>query len=240
MNLLNQKFNFLKVIEKTPQRDQRGGIIWKCQCDCGNETFCSTVDLRSGHKKSCGCLQRKVASELGKKNLIDLTNQTFGLLKVNKKAYSKKTPNGSTQIYWECECSCGNKIIVRGESLKTGNTKSCGCVKSFGEQKISEILRKNNIQFEKEKIFQGSLFRYDFYVNDNYIIEYDGKQHFQDFSWGSNLCSKEQSQKRDKEKNEYCFQNNIPIIRIPYTHYLNLELKDLLLETSNFIITNEN
>jgi hypothetical protein len=66
-------------------------------------------------------------------------------LKVNKKAYSKKTSNGSTQIYWECECSCGNKIIVRGESLKTGNTKSCGCVKSFGEQKISEILRKNNI-----------------------------------------------------------------------------------------------
>lgn len=37
-------------------------------------------------------------------------------------------------------------------------------------------------------------------------------------------------------KNEYCFKNNIPIIRIPYTHYSELELKDLLLETSQFII----
>ena len=42
----------------------------------------------------------------------------------------------------------------------------------------------------------------------------------------------------DKEKNKYCFDNNITLIRIPYTHYNNLYLDDLL-ENSQFIIKKE-
>ena len=38
----------------------------------------------------------------------------------------------------------------------------------------------------------------------------------------------------DTYKNRWCKDNNIPIIRIPYTHLDNLELSDLLLETSPF------
>lgn len=43
---------------------------------------------------------------------------------------------------------------------------------------------------------------------------------------------------RDKEKNKYCFNNNITLIRIPYTHYNSLCLNDLL-ENSQFIIKKE-
>lgn len=68
------------------------------------------------------------------------------------------------------------------------------------------------------------------------MIEYDGKQHFQDYNWGNESHSLVDSQQRDKEKNEFCWKNNIPIIRIPYTHYNNLSIEDLLLETSNFIV----
>ena len=46
----------------------------------------------------------------------------------------------------------------------------------------------------------------------------------------------EKIKKYDKIKNDYCKKNNISLIRIPYTHYNELNIKDLLLETSNFII----
>ena len=41
-------------------------------------------------------------------------------------------------------------------------------------------------------------------------------------------------QQRDKIKNEYCVKKNIPLIRIPYTHYDDLCIEDLLLETTKF------
>lgn len=36
-------------------------------------------------------------------------------------------------------------------------------------------------------------------------------------------------------KNQYCIDNQIPIIRIPYTHFNDLCIEDLQLDTSNFI-----
>ena len=239
IDLTNQKFNKLTVIKETSQRNASGSILWECQCECGNKTLASGTELKRGHKKSCGCLQKEIIAAIGHKNLIDLTNKQFGKLKVIKIISTKKMPSGSTKIYWLCECDCGNTCIVEGNSLRTGNTKSCGCVKSFGEQKIAELLRQYGISFEKEKIFDyDTLYRYDFYVNNNYIIEYDGKQHFENYSWGSKEYSLDKSQIRDQEKNLYCFKNNIPIIRIPYTHYSKINIEDLLLETSQFKLKN--
>ena len=46
-------------------------------------------------------------------------------------------------------------------------------------------------------------------------------------------------QNRDHKKNQYCFNNNIPLIRIPYSHYDSLVLDDLKIETTNFLLTKE-
>lgn len=237
INLLGQRFNKLLVKEETNQRDRRGSVVWLCQCDCGNTTFASTNDLRTGHKQSCGCLNKEKAAILGKSNLKDLVGQKFGLLTVIAKDKTEKTLNGSTKIYWKCKCDCGNELIVRGNSLQSGNTKSCGCIKSFGEQRILQILQENQLRVEREKTFPDTSFRFDFFVENKYIIEYDGKQHFQDYCWGSEeYHSMKESQQRDLEKNKYCHNHKLPIIRIPYTHYVDLELKDLLLETSDFVV----
>jgi very-short-patch-repair endonuclease len=121
--------------------------------------------------------------------------------------------------------------------LRAGNIQSCGCLKSVGEEKISQLLTNNNISFIREKIFNDfKPYRYDFYVNDSYIIEYDGKQHFQDYSWGNEKHTIEETQMRDITRNNDCFKNNIPIIRIPYTHLNNLTLEELQLETRSFLI----
>lgn len=57
--------------------------------------------------------------------LIDLTGKKFGKLTVISKAESDKY--GATR--WLCECDCGNKKIVRGNGLKRGYVKSCGCIR---------------------------------------------------------------------------------------------------------------
>lgn len=55
--------------------------------------------------------------------LIDLTGQRFGRLVVIEKA----PRDGTHSTKWVCKCDCGNIAIVRGEYMKNGTTKSCGC-----------------------------------------------------------------------------------------------------------------
>ncbi len=54
----------------------------------------------------------------------DITGQHFGSLTVKARAPGM-SPQG--QAIWVCSCACGNETIVRGYSLRHGDTKSCGC-----------------------------------------------------------------------------------------------------------------
>ena len=57
---------------------------------------------------------------------IDLTGQRFGRLVAIKDAgYTKNHSR-----VWECKCDCGNTAFVKAESLKYGEIKSCGCLRS--------------------------------------------------------------------------------------------------------------
>ena len=57
--IIGEKFNKLTVLDKTDKRTKEGSIIYKCKCECGNITFATSRDLKSGHKKSCGCIKTK-------------------------------------------------------------------------------------------------------------------------------------------------------------------------------------
>ena len=78
--------------------------------------------------------------------------------------------------------------------------------------------------------------RFDFYVNNSYLIEYDGTTHYVPIGGWNNEKSVQNQQERDAIKNQWCKENNIPLIRIPYTHLKDLCIEDLLLETSQFIV----
>lgn len=165
---------------------------------------------------------------------IDMTNQIFGKWTVLYKT-DKRSANGG--IYWHCKCECGNEKDILGQSLRTGKSLSCGNHSNIskGNVKIAEILDENGIEYELEKKFatckDKTYLPFDFYVDNKYLIEYDGEQHFDKNS----IFDYEYTHRHDLIKSEWCKNNNISLIRIPYTHYDNLCIKDLLLETSNFI-----
>lgn len=54
----------------------------------------------------------------------DLKGQRFGKLTVLEISHRGK----DRKYFWKCRCDCGNEIVVAGSNLKTGNTKSCGCL----------------------------------------------------------------------------------------------------------------
>lgn len=76
-DLTGKKFGMLTVIKRTDDYIQENGrrrVMWLCRCDCGNEVIVYGDNLKCNKTKSCGCLQRQVASKrLKKYNKYDLS-----------------------------------------------------------------------------------------------------------------------------------------------------------------------
>ena len=239
-NLIGQKFNRLTVLEDTGKR-KNGSIIWLCQCDCGNLCEISGGSLTRTNRptRSCGCLKKETDKQ-PKGNVIDLVGQKFGHLTVIQRDGS----DNRGEAKWLCQCDCGNTqlISVLGSNLRSGHTQSCGCERrSHGEKEIAQLLQQNNIYFIQEykpfKFASGKWASFDFYIDNKYLLEYDGETHYKYNLHGwHNETQLLAQQERDAIKNKWCKDNNIPLIRIPYTHLKSLCIEDLLLETSKFII----
>ena len=52
--------------------------------------------------------------------------QVFGRLTVIRETEKRAFGN----VVYECRCQCGNITHVRGSELKSGNVKSCGCLRA--------------------------------------------------------------------------------------------------------------
>lgn len=64
-DLSGLRFGKLTVIEQAGH-DRYNKILWRCKCDCGNETITHGRDLVNGHCKSCGCLLNEKRREESK------------------------------------------------------------------------------------------------------------------------------------------------------------------------------
>jgi hypothetical protein len=61
------------------------------------------------------------------RKVIDLLGKQFGRLIVIAGLGTIGT-NPHKQAVWLVSCVCGNERLVRGDSLRLGRTKSCGCL----------------------------------------------------------------------------------------------------------------
>ena len=233
------RLTIIKLIDKTENGHNNRAL---CKCECGGFTETAINNLKNGHTKSCGCLQKEV---MGYSTSLDLrVGDRFGKLTVLEYIGT----NDRNRSKYKCICDCGATIETLGYLLTTGSTSSCGFLISKGEEKISELLTEYQILFDKQKTFDscrfedtGALARFDFYLPEkNYLIEFDGIQHFEyrkSATNGKTWNTKENyeyTKKHDNYKNQWSIDNNIPLIRIPYTKLPTLCIEDLMLETTKF------
>lgn len=194
---------------------------WHCICDCGKEVDVLGEELRKGSVVSCGCYNKERASETQFK---DETGNRYGKLTVI--SLVKRSP----KAIWLCQCDCGNTTEVSGIDLRSGNTKSCGCLVSYFEERIATLLEKNQIIFNRQKTFNNLLsnngykLKFDFAVyNKNFdligLIEYNGQQHYQPINFFGGEENLNRQIENDRKKEEYCKNNNIPLLILNKDNY---------------------
>ena len=119
-------------------------------------------------------------------------------------------------------------VFLQSPHLHLQGEGCSSCFSSKGENKIEIFLINNNIKYVKRKIFKDCIYKkelpFDFYLPEyNICIEYDGEQHFKEISV---FGGKERYQKQilyDEIKNNYCQNNLIQLIRIPYYNFNKIE-----------------
>jgi len=114
------------------------------------------------------------------------------------------------------------------------------CNSSKGEKKIEDFLLKNNLLFESQYRFNNCRnilplpFDFAIFNEENnliYLIEFDGRQHFEAIACWGGEDNFNYIKKNDEIKNTFCADNDISLIRIPYWNFNKIEeiLKDELI-----------
>ena len=247
IDLTGQDFGYWHVIKRA-ENGADGRARWLCLCTaCGKEKVVQGAHLRAGRSTNCGCVRME---KMRQASIKDETGKDYGYLHVERMAKKEEQPRQDKDgVWWVCTCThCGRKnVIVFGDYLRNGDTKSCGCINSMNESKICQMLNHLNISYKQQVTFKNlsstgrpcDLLMYDIGVYNQdqllYLIEYDGVQHFEH---GHFYDSYDITHKNDLLKNKYCFEHNIPLIRIPYN--ATYDLNDLKIETTRFLLTPKN
>lgn len=231
INLVGERFGSLVVLE----------MLWehrptkaRCVCDCGNTVIVSGADLRSGHTRSCGCLQKRAASEANTKDWEGIISP-YGV-----EFLRQDYKNSRGQWLWECRCGeCGNTFVALPAKVMNGHTTSCGCRRrSSKEELIESILKSRNIDYREQYRIPDCRASYtlpfDFAIFESgslrLLIEYDGKQHYIPVPHFGGEAGFKKRQERDAAKDAYCKANNITLLRLPYTLTDN-EIKNKIINT---------
>lgn len=125
----DDRYGNLKIVKEVESRRTKSGELkrtFQVKCDCGKTKDVKLSDLRSGKTKSCGCLMIATNSKPRKKlkkkyNRLTLVRE---IERTNPK-YRK----------FLTLCDCGNYLEVELDRVTKGNTKSCGCLRSSGNNK---------------------------------------------------------------------------------------------------------
>ena len=101
--------------------------------------------------------------------LINMIGKKFGRLTVIRRNY----PNSKHgQPMYLCKCKCGRKIIIYGTSLRSGNSKSCGCLKKeFAGEQVKLSLGLANIRLSISNYKRRAKRRgYEYNLTENQFI----------------------------------------------------------------------
>ena len=165
IDLTGQRFGRLFVVERVANKHKPCGqqsTMWKCRCDCGNEVEVSTSGLRHGGTRSCGCLQKEIASKKHKGfatiPFADLSGQKFGRLTVICRDIEYTDSSGASRYKYKCLCDCGNYTWATPYQLKSGGVRSCGCLhkesaSNRGKANTRHGGNRRNAPYEEKRLY---------------------------------------------------------------------------------------
>lgn len=200
---------------------------------CGHKYEVSPHKFVNGNRRCPKCANNiKKTNEEFLKELASLVGDEY-------KALSQY--NGGKRHVKMKHKKCGHRWNVTPVNFLHGNRRCPLCNRSKGELSIESILKNNNLDFKNEFEFadlkgtKGFPLRFDFAIFDNNkhivkLIEYDGEFHYREMYKDQNFAT---LLSHDKMKNQYCKDNNISLLRIPYWDFDNIE-KILNRELLNF------
>lgn len=124
------------------------------------------------------------------------------------------------------ECECGEQYSTTKDHLIYGCQCVCRkCTKSMSllERTIESWLKEHDIIYVEQKTFNNLVgvgnkaLRFDFYIPDyNACIEVNGRQHYKDIRFDGVTYTLDIIQEHDRRKKQYCVDNGIVLIEIPY------------------------
>lgn len=204
----------------------------KLRCtECGDERFVRVgILLNSGKYKKCNCKPktREIKDPIKRYNKLYL-HKKFGKITVDN-IIAGNTLQNTLAI---CKCECGNTFTTMLANIAAGDTHSCGCMRSFGENVVIKELREKNVRFAYQKqmvdLFSdsGKKLTFDFVLIDKRnkgiaVIEVDGIQHREPICFGSQLNHTEEEIleqykriiRNDRIKDEYVKRHGAFMYRI--------------------------
>ena len=193
-------------------------ILHKCKID-GFEWYAAPNSVLSGRGcPKCGGSMKKTHEEYV--SLVSFINSDIEVIGTYI--------NDKTKILHKCKID-GFEWFAAPNNILHGH--GCPkCNKSRGEKDIALWLSNHAVRYEQQKAFDDCKdikpLPFDFYLPDyNYCIEYDGEQHYRPIDYFGGEDSFKKTVMHDNIKNDYCKNNDIKLLRIPY--YANVK-KELL------------
>ena len=168
--------------------------------DCGEvsaQTYRGVLKLRKKNDNKDRCLTcgQKFRDKLRKEAIIENKSLEYYAKNENKiylldefSPKNKKTPREISygthdKFLWDC-FNCGSEYFAKVNNRTSSNTGCPHCNESKGEKRIQRWLDKNDIEYVKQKRFEGllgvrnGLLSFDFYIpKHNSLIEFQGEFH---------------------------------------------------------------
>ncbi len=128
--------------------------------------------------------------------------------------------NGSRNHAKILHHNCGYTFDVTPDNFLHKNSLCPLCSSSKGEKIIANFLHEKGVCFKTQHSFENmTRLKYDFMINvhgEMVLIEFDGIQHYEPVNFFGGIEKFKKQQIRDKKKTDFCNQNKIRLIRIPY------------------------
>lgn len=155
-----------------PTRDEKGKLIWRCKCCCGNEFLAARRSIEIGKVKSCGCMRKSLRSEYMKKSSKIKIGDIFGQLEVISVSYG----DDGRAIY-KCTChNCGGEIELSQSHLV--KRYSCGCLTSGENRSLLYVGKdsKANTSGCVGVTYDGAKSKWKATIGRKYIGRFDKKE----------------------------------------------------------------